>query len=102
MIPVWVAAGAAAVLVLGAAFSRFPGVWLRAPQKAEVTAGSTAPRRNAAVTRTPAAVLPQGANQQRDTKAALEESLRSSQSEQANLRRQLDEEQHRSISLAQD
>jgi hypothetical protein len=102
MIPVWIAVGAAAVLVLGATLSRFHGVWPRASQKAEATAGSTAPRRNAAATSTSTAVLPHDANQLRDAKAVLEEALRSSQAEQSALRRQVGEEQHRSMSLAED
>jgi hypothetical protein len=73
---------------------------MRAPQKAEAPAGSAAPLLNAAGTSTE--VLRQEASQLRDGKAALEEALRSSQAEQAVLRKQLDEEQHRSITLVQD
>ncbi len=102
MIPVWVAVGAVAVLVLGAGLTRFRGVRPRAPQKAEAPAGSIAPRLNAAGSSTSTEVLPQEATQLRDAKIALEEALRSSQAEQAVLRRQLDEEQHRSVTLAQD
>jgi hypothetical protein len=102
MIPVWVAVGAVAMLVLGAALTRFPGVRMRAPQKAEAPAGSTTPHLNAAETSASTEVVHQQATQRRDVKVALEEALRSSQAEQAALRRQLNEEQGRSITLAQD
>jgi hypothetical protein len=100
MIPVWVAAGAAAVLVLGAGLPRFPGAQPRAPQKAET--GSTAPLLNSAWTSTSTEVLRQEATQLQHAKVALEDALRSSQAEQAVLRRQLDDEQHKSINLSQD
>jgi hypothetical protein len=102
MIPVWVTVGAVAVLVLGAGLIRFRGVSPRARQKAEVPAGSTVPRLNAAGTSASTEVLPPKATQLRDAKVELEEALRSSQAEQAVLRRQLDEEQHRSVTLTQD
>jgi len=102
MIPVWVAVGAVAVLVLGAGLTRFPGVRTRAPQKAEAPAGRTAPRLNATGTTASTEVLRQEATQLQDAKFALEEALRSSQAEQAVLRSQLDNEQHRAVSLAQD
>ena len=102
MIPVWVAVGAIAVLVLGAGLTRFPGVRTRAPQKAEAPAGMTAPRLDATGTNTSPEVLGQETTQPQDAKVALEEALRSSQAGQVALRRQLDEEQHRSVSLGQD
>jgi hypothetical protein len=100
MVPVWVAVGAVAVLVLGMGLARFRGVRPRAPQQAEAPAKSAAPLLNAAGTSTE--VLRQETTQLRDGKAALEEALRSSQAEQAVLRKQLDEDEHRSITLAQD
>jgi hypothetical protein len=100
MIPVWVAAGAVAVLMLAAGLTRFPGVRSPAPQTAQAPARSAAPLLKVAGTSTE--VLRQEANQLRDVKVALETALRSSQVEQSALRRQLDEEQHRSVALAED
>ncbi len=102
MIPVWVAVGAVAVLVLGAGLTRFPGVRTRTPQKAEAPTGRTAPRFNATGMNMSTEVLGQETTQPQDTKVTLEEALRSSQADQAGLRRQLDEEQHRSLTLGQD
>ena len=102
MVPVWAAAGAVAVLVLSAGLTRFLGVWPRARQSAGVADGSTSPRLNTAGTSASADGFRQGAPPLRDAKVALEEALRSSQAAQAVLRRQLDDEQHRSVILAQD
>src|SRR5713226_5799086 len=63
MIPVWIAVGAVAVLVLGAGLTRFPGVRTRAPRKAEAPAGMTAPRLNATGTNTSPEVLGQETTQ---------------------------------------
>jgi len=101
MIPVWVAVGAVAVLVLGTGLTRFRGGRPRAPQKADAPAVSTAPRLNAG-TSTSTEVHRQEATQLRDVRVALEDTLRSSQAEQAVLRKQLDEEQHKSVTLAQE
>lgn len=90
------------MLVLGATLTRFPGRQMSASQKAELPAASIASPLNADATSASTEVLRQEATQLRDAKAVLEETLRSSQAEQAVLRTQLDEEQRRSVTLSQD
>jgi hypothetical protein len=95
------AAGAIAVLVLGGvliAVQRF-----RHPAgRTQVSAGSSIAVPNAAGPGQPAAVLSQEAAQLREGKATLEEALRVSEAEQAALRQQIEQEQRRSVGLAQD
>ena len=102
MIPVWVALGVLAMMVLATGLSRLAGVRPRAPQRVEALAESTAPRLNVAGKSTSTEVLRQEATQGRDVRVVLEAALRSSQAQEAALRRQLDEEQHRSVTLAED
>ncbi len=95
------AAGAVAVLVVGIALIAVQRVWHR-PPRAQASVGSSISVPSAVGPRQPAAAPSQEAAQLREAKATLEEALRASQAEQATLRQQLREQQHRSVSLTQD